>query len=73
MKKVRGQHARFLEKVAVKAERRDHIPGVMGHLCDGLALAAKRGQRLHDRLHPYAIHSAGTPEPARSGGPGCPR
>ena len=58
VKKRSGQHARFLKKIAVESQRRDHVSCVMRYFRKGLALAAQRGQRLHHRFHPLALRPA---------------
>ena len=61
VKKRSRQHSGLLKKIAVKSQRRDHVPGVMRHFRNGLALAAERGQGLHHRFHTLALRSAQSP------------
>jgi hypothetical protein len=52
------QNTGFIQQIAIKPQRSYHIPGVVSHLRQALALTAQRRQRLYDHLHSLAVAAA---------------
>ena len=49
------EHARLLQQITIKPQRRHHIAGIVGDFGKAFAVAAQRRQRLHDLLNPSAL------------------